>query len=151
MSDPNAAKLSPRKPRAGTGRPSSSPCLEELPAVELLKACRTLGGLWALPPEACATLLGTSRTTWFRWQEAAETGGAPPWTPDQRARALAWLRIFEAVGDLHQADLDAYAWPHEPLGAPGFAGRTPLEVMLSGFEGLLLVRDYLNFLLGAWS
>ena len=104
-----------------------------------------------LPPEACGALLGTSRTTWFRWLEAAEKGGSPTWTGDQRARALAWLRIFEAAGDLHQANQDAFSWPHEPLEAPGFAGQTPLEVMLSGFEGLLRVRDYLNFLLDAWS
>jgi hypothetical protein len=55
------------------------------------------------------------------------------------------------VADLHHEDRDACGWVHEPLEAPGFAGRTPLAVMTSGFEGLLLVRDYLNFLHGAWT
>ena len=151
MADPHPGKSLSRTPRSKVGSRTGTPFLEDLPALELLRACRKLSGLWALSPEACAALLGTSRTTWFRWLEAAETGVAPPWTADQRARALAWLRIFEAVGDLHQVDADALAWPHEALAAPGFAGRTPLEVMMSGFEGLLLVRDYLNFVLGAWS
>lgn len=133
------------------GRQEGVRLLEGLPVLALLGACRKLGEYWGLGPEAMATLLGTSRTTWFRWIEAADTSREPLWTVDQRARALTLLRIFEAVGDLHQADADARAWPHEPLGAPGFAGRTPVEVMQSGFEGLLLVRDYLNFVLGAWS
>ena len=136
-------------PRISIGDPSR--LLEELPVLDLLRACRRLGDLWALSPEIMAALLGTSRTTWFRWSEAAEASREPLWTSDQRARALAMLRIFEAVGDLHQTDQDVLAWPHEPLDGPGFAGQTPLAVMQSGFEGLLLVRDYLNFLLGAWS
>jgi uncharacterized protein (DUF2384 family) len=61
------------------------------------------------------------------------------------------LRIYEAVADLHHEDRDARPWIHEPLEAPGFKGRTPFEVMTSGFEGLLMVRDYLNFLHGAWT
>lgn len=125
--------------------------LENLPVLDLLQACRRLGELWKLGPEEMSTLLGTSRTTWFRWLEAADTSREPLWTADQRTRALALLRIFEAVGDLHQADGDAEAWPHQILEGPGFSGKTPREVMLSGIEGLLLVRDYLNFLLNAWS
>lgn len=125
--------------------------LEDLPVLDLLRACRKLSDFWSLGPEVMAALLGTSRTTWFRWMETADASREPLWTADQRARAQVLLRIFEAVGDLHQGDEDAQAWPHEPLDAPGFEGKTPLEVMRSGFEGLLFVRDYLNFLLGAWS
>lgn len=125
--------------------------LENLPVVDLLQACRKLGDFWALGPEIMANLLGTSRTTWFRWIEGMEASREPLWTSDQRARALALVRIFEAVGDLHHSDEDALAWPRQPLDSPGFTGKTPLEVMQSGFEGLLLVRDFLDFLLGAWS
>lgn len=125
--------------------------LEDLPVLELLRACRKLGEFWGFSPEVMASLLSTSRTTWFRWMENADASREPLWTADQRARAQVLLRIFEAVGDLHQMDGDAKSWPHEPLDAPGFVGKTPLEVMGSGFEGLLFVRDYLNFLLGAWS
>jgi uncharacterized protein (DUF2384 family) len=77
--------------------------------------------------------------------------GEPAWSPDQRARALALLRIFEAVGDLHPDDALAYAWVHEPLEGPGFQGRTPLAVMLSGIEGLFQVKEYLEFLHNGWS
>lgn len=143
-SSPEAVPLKP-------GHRESTRLLEELPVLDLLRACRKLGEFWSLNAEVSANLLGTSRTTWFRWLEAAEASREPLWTADQRARALALLRIFEAVGDLHQADEDARSWPHEPLGGPEFGNRTPLAVMQSGFEGLLLVRDYLNFLLGAWS
>lgn len=94
--------------------------------------------------EALAGLLGTSRSTWFRWVEGEDR--ELRWTPDQRTRALALLRIFEAVGDLHQDDAEAHAWVRQPLEGPGFEGRTPLEVMDSGIEGLLGVRDFLNFL-----
>jgi len=141
-----------RPARSGTPLPAvgagdGSRLLETLPVLDLLRACRRLGDLWRLGPETMATLLGTSRTTWLRWLESLEAAREPLWTSDQRARALALLRIFQAVGDLHSSDANALAWPHERLEGPGFAGRTPLEVMQTGFEGILLVHDYLNFLL----
>jgi uncharacterized protein (DUF2384 family) len=125
--------------------------MEDLGALDLLRACRRLQDLWELDGEAIANLLGTSRSTWFRWLDALKGAKDIQWTADQRARALALLRIFEAVADLHHEDRDAHPWVHQPLEAPGFAGRTPLEVMTSGFEGLLLVRDYLDFLHSAWT
>lgn len=148
---PKARKTTPEGARHPS--PKRAPgvrLLETLPVLDLLRACTKLAELWALNTEEIAGLLGTSRSTWFRWLEAAETGREPLWTADQRARALALLRIFEAAGDLEQRDEDLLRWAHAPLEGPGFGGRTPLEVMKSGFEGLLLVRDYLNFLHGAW-
>lgn len=123
--------------------------VEDLPVAELFPACRKLGNQWHLPPREIAGLLGTSRSTWARWIEAEKQGHEPRWSPDQRARALALLRIFEAVGDLHQKDEYALTWPHEALLGREFGGRTPLEVMASGIEGIFLIRDYLNFLLAA--
>lgn len=130
---------------------SRAPLLEDVPVSELLSACRNLQGRWALDAEMIAGLLGTSRSTWFRWLESLGEDRPIPWTGDQRTRALALLRIFEAVADLHQEDRDADAWVHEPLEVPGFDGRPPLEVMAAGFEGLLAVRDYLDFLHSAWA
>jgi uncharacterized protein (DUF2384 family) len=140
------ARSSKPKPEAGKGR-----LLEELDAADLLRACRKLQDLWGLDAELMAGLMGTSRSTWFRWLEAQKSARAFPWTGDQRTRALALLRIFEAIADLHHEDQEAFHWIHEPLDGAGFRGRTPLEVMGSGFEGLLLVRDYLDFLHGAWT
>lgn len=148
---PQGKKVAPEAGPAVPPAPGPSPFLEDQPVLALLRACKGLAEVWNLGPETIACLLGTSRTTWFRWLEAAEDGREPLWSADQRARALALLRIFEAVGDLNQADEDADAWPHEPLRAPGFNGKTPLQVMTSGIEGLLLVRDHLNFVLHAWS
>lgn len=122
--------------------------LEDLPVHDLLQACRKLADLWALSSQAIAALLGTSRTTWIRWLEKAASEKEPKWTKDQRSRGVALLTVFEAVGDLHQNDQEALAWPHETLYAPGFEGKTPLQVMTSDIEGLFLVRDYLKFLLG---
>ena len=119
--------------------------LEDLPVRDLLGACQKLGEVWGLGNEEMANLLGTSQATWIRWLKEVDSSREPRWTLDQRTRALVLLRIFEAIGDLHQADEDARAWPREPFGAPRFGGRSPLDVMQSGFEGLLLVRDYLNF------
>ena len=143
-------------PQARPGQPQGGgrdtpPLLEDLPVPQLLRACRQLGIFWSLGPETMADLLGTSRTTWFRWLEAAEASAKPLLTPDQRARAVALLRIFEAAGELNQTDDELRSWPSEPLSAPGFKGQTPLATMLAGFEGLLLVRDYLNFLVGSWN
>jgi uncharacterized protein (DUF2384 family) len=135
-----------RKPQGGP-----KVLLEDLGATQLLGACRLLQEQWGLEAEASANLLGTSRSTWFRWLDALKGGKEVQWTGDQRTRALALLRIFEAVADLHHDDRDARQWVHQPLEAPGFAGRTPLAVMTSGFEGLLLVRDYLDFLHSAWT
>jgi len=135
---------------AGIGLPQPV-LLEDLAMPALLQACRRLQDLWALDADAMAGLLGTSRSTWFRWQDALKTARDCPWTGDQRSRALALLRIFEAVADLHHEDRDAFEWIHQPLAAPGFGNRPPLAVMASGFEGLLAVRDYLDFLHGAWT
>lgn len=144
-------KIVPGTRPAAPAVSASGSFLEDQPVLALLRACKVLAEAWSLSPESISGLLGTSRTTWFRWLEAAEDGREPLWSADQRTRALALLRIFEAVGDLNQADLDADAWPHEPLRGPGFDGKTPLQVMASGIEGLLLVRDYLNFVLYTWS
>ena len=137
-----------RGPVAGPAHPA---LLEDVPMPALVQACRKLQEWWALDADAMAGLLGTSRSTWFRWLEARKTGKDCQWTGDQRARALALLRIFEAVADLHPEDQEARQWIHQPLAVPGFGNRAPLAVMASGFEGLLAVRDYLDFLHGAWT
>jgi uncharacterized protein (DUF2384 family) len=98
-----------------------------------------------------AILLGTSRTTWYRWLKITDSDHQPRWTADQRMRAETLLRIFEAVVDLHRDDNDAHRWLHKSSTAPGLKNRAPLEVMIEGMEGLLLVRDYLNFLHASWS
>jgi len=152
MSVLEKVKDAPQGPRShGPARVPQPLLLEELAVPVLLQACRRLQGQWGLEAETMAGLLGTSRSTWFRWAEAQKAGKAVPWTGDQRTRALALLRIYEAVADLHQEDGDARRWVFEPLDAPGFGGQAPLAVMASGFEGLLAVRDYLNFLHGAWT
>jgi len=151
MSASRSPLASTRSGQAPGGGGDAPLLLEDLPLPQLLQACRQLGVFWSLGPETLAALLGTSRTTWFRWLDAAEGAAKPLLTSDQRARAVALLRIFEAAGDLHQTDEALRRWPSEPLAAPGFRGQTPLATMLSGFEGLLQVRDYLNFLLGSWS
>jgi len=147
---PGVGKGKARRAPGAAGRPQPV-LLEDVPMPALLQACRRLQEVWALDADAMAGLLGTSRSTWFRWLDALKTGKDCPWTGDQRSRALALLRIFEAVADLHHEDQDACRWIHEPLAAPGFGDRAPLVVMASGFEGLLMVRDYLDFLHGAWT
>ena len=146
------ALLQSRQPGKRTRpSPAAGVLLEDVGNPQLLQACRKLQELWGLDAEQMAGLLGTSRSSWFRWLEALKGGRESPWTGDQRTRALALLRIFEAVADLHHEDRDAASWIHEALDAPGFAGRTPLQVMASSFEGLLMVRDYLDFLHSAWT
>ena len=88
-----------RPPRGTGGEPQIF--MEDLGALDLLRACRRLQDLWELDGEAIANLLGTSRSTWFRWLDALKGAKDIQWTADQRARALALLRIFEAVADLH--------------------------------------------------
>lgn len=147
----------PQRVKKGHSSPGRLPggskpvLLEQLETSDLLRACEQLRKWWEIDSETWAGLLGTSRSSWFRWLEALETGKAVALSGDQRARALALLRIFEAVADLHHEDQDACRWIHEPLAAPGFGDRAPLVVMASGFEGLLMVRDYLDFLHGAWT
>jgi len=149
---PRRSSLPPHPPAQAQGDGRDTPVgLEDLPVPQLLRACRQLGAFWSLGPATMATLLGTSRSTWFHWLEAAEFSASPLLTSDQRARAVSLLRIFEAAGDLNPSDEDLRKWPTEPIDAPGFQGQSPMARMLSGFEGLLLVRDYLNFLLGSWN
>lgn len=139
-----------RRVSAGTAQPDLAPrLLEDLPNQDLFEACRKAAGLWKVNADDLAGLLGTTRSSLFRWAEAS--GRELRWTPDQRTRALALLRIFEAVGDLHPEDREAFAWVHQPFTGAGFEGRTPLEVMASGIEGLLQVKDFLNVLHHGWS
>ena len=125
--------------------------LEDLPNTELLQPCKRLQENWRLSGRTMAILMGSSASSWSRWSRAIQDPRNPTWTADQRARALVLLRIYEASGDLNQNDEEAWRWPHEALGGPAFEGRTPLQVMESGYEGLLAVRDYLNFILASWS
>ena len=144
---------STRPKGGGRARPKAPQprALEDLGTLELLGACKALGAFWDLGPEVMAELLGSSRSTWFRWLESLPKRREPSWSADQRARALALLRVFEAAGDLEQGDGDLAAWPHQPMEGPAFQGRAPIEVMRAGFEGLLAVRDYLDFVLHGWS
>ena len=117
--------MAPRGPSTDLERTMAIPTrlLSDLADEELLVACERLGIYWSLDPGSLI--------------------GAPP----ERDRVLCVVQIFEAAGDLQQADEDFINWPNEPLRAPGFNGRTPLEIMQTGIEGIILVQDYLNFIL----
>lgn len=79
------------KPALGRAKPIF---LEDVGVPELLSACRKLQARWRLDAETTANLLGTSRSTWFRWQEALDHSKEIRLTGDQRTRVIALLKDF---------------------------------------------------------
>jgi hypothetical protein len=98
---------------------------------------------WGLQLADQAALLGLSRDS--RTTLARYRAGSPlaPNT-DLLHRVGHLLGIHKALRIIFPYDRDlAYEWVTTPNSR--FSGKTPLEVMLKGYEGLLAVRRYLDF------
>lgn len=109
----------------------------------LAKMVTRLFDHWELPTTDQCSLLGlapTSRTTLSRYRK----GTALDNSVDLLGRVGHLLGIHKSLRIIfpHNRDL-AYKWVTASCST--FAGKTPLEVMRGGYEGLLAVRRYLDF------
>ncbi len=99
--------------------------------------------LWQIPVSEQAALLGfsgASRSTLARYRK----GAALEDNVDLLGRVGHLLGIHKALRIIFPANHDlAYRWVRTPNRR--FAGKSPLEIMRGGYEGLLAVRRYLDF------
>jgi Protein of unknown function (DUF2384) len=109
----------------------------------LAKMISRLFDHWGIATTDQCALLGlapTSRMTLARYRKGSPLDN----NVDLLGRAGHLLGIHKALRIIfpHNRDL-VYKWPTTPNAT--FAGKTPLEIMHSGYEGLLAVRRYLDF------
>lgn len=104
---------------------------------------------WGLDAEQQRTLLGSpARSTFFQWKR--QSSALLPRDVLERISYL--LGIYSALQVLLPQPEAADAWVKRPNSAAFFAGRSALEVMLSGnVADLFLVRQYLDSERGGWS
>ena len=109
----------------------------------LAKMVARLFDHWELSAADQCALLGlapTSRMTLTRYRKGSPLENSV----DLLGRVGHLLGIHKALRIMfpHNRDL-VYKWVTAPNAA--FAGKSPLEIMRSGYEGLLAVRRYLDF------
>jgi hypothetical protein len=104
---------------------------------------------WRLSAAEQMTLLGASRSTYFKWRKAPEAAALPR---DTLERISYVLGIYKALQILLPGPEQADGWVRRPNRAPLFAGRSALERMLSGnVADLYVVRQYLDAQRGGWA
>ncbi len=137
--------------------PRSSPrltYLEDLDDRRLFHATRQLLGAFQIKSEELASLIGIEAKTLYRWQTVYENGGAPVFrhgSRDRRDRIIILLQIYESLCDLLQDKQEVRQWLRQKLELPAFEGKTPLEIMNYNFEGMINIKNYLEYLHTAWS
>jgi hypothetical protein len=113
----------------------------------VLRTFFRIAKLWGLNAEECATLLGSSRATIFKWKKNPNVS-----LPKDTLERISYiLGIYKALQILLPGEHAADAWVRKPNAAPLFSGRTALERMLSGnVSDLYVVRQYLDAQRGGW-
>lgn len=113
-----------------------------------VKAVLRMSRRWQLSDDELATLLGglpVARVQHWRDQLAASEAVDAELTPDQIYRVRYLLGIDKTLHRLFSDEAQADCWIKRPHTAPGFEGRTALEVMKRGYiEDLCFVRRYLD-------
>ena len=110
-------------------------------AAILMQALNQLSTRWSLSKDEMSVLLGLRA-----FAELESIGELPlrDLPPLLIRRAAALLKIFELINILLPIPRRADAWIRKPNRAPGFDGRSALQVMINGgVDGLEFVRDFL--------
>ena len=100
-----------------------------------------IADLWGLSPSEKQTLLGASRSVFYRWQAGKVTAPLDLATLERLSYVF---RIHAALKVLLPIPERAYAWPRQPNSSPLFGGSTALAHMLGGRVGDL--KDVADFL-----
>ena len=96
---------------------------------------------WGLGPAEKQSLLGASRTVFYRWQAGQVTAPLDAATAERLSYVF---RIYAALQVLLPIDERADAWIRQPNSSPLFGGGTALARMLGGRVGDL--KDVADFL-----
>lgn len=113
-----------------------------------LKAALRIGERWELTEPQLAILLGgVPLATLRRWKRQLRESGRvrTSLTRDQLDRVSYLLGIYKALHILFPDAGQADSWVKRPNQAPGFDGRSALDVMLQGgMRDLQIVRRHLD-------
>lgn len=112
-------------------------------------ALRTFGNiarLWALSETERLALLGyPARSTLHKWTNDVRADRRVTLPFDTLMRLSALFGIYKGLRIVLNSDPEVAAWLRQPATVLPFAGQSPLELMTEGgFEGLLLVRRYID-------
>ena len=114
-----------------------------------LRVFLRIAALWELSVDEQMALLGvTARSTFFKWKK--DPNAVLP--KDTLERISYVLGIYKALQILLPDEKAADEWVKRPNTAHSFAGRSPLDRMLSGqVADLFVVRQYLDAQRGGWA
>jgi hypothetical protein len=111
-------------------------------AAQALAVFFRIAARWGLSAAEKQTLLGTSRTVFFRWQSGQVAAGLDGATAERLSYVF---RIYAALQVLLPVPERADAWLRLPNSSPLFGGDTALARLLGGREGdLKEVADFLD-------
>lgn len=97
---------------------------------------------WGLGPKEGQTLLGTTSSTYFRWQKDPEKAHVDA---DKLERISYVFGIYKALHLIYSDDAVADDWIRRPNMNPLFSGRSPLERLLAGqVADLYVTRQHLD-------
>ena len=112
-----------------------------------LKAFFRIADLWGLNNEQQILLLGTTRSTFYKWK--ADQDGRL--SKDTLERLSYLLGIYKALQLLLPTEAAADAWIKKKNSAPLFHGESALDRMLKGHVvDLYVVRQFLDAQRGGW-
>jgi hypothetical protein len=118
-------------------------------AAPALRTFFRIAEAWRLSAAEQMTLLGASRSTYFKWRKAPQAAALPR---DTLERISYVLGIYKALQILLPNPEQADGWVRRPNQAPLFAGGSALDRMLSGnVADLYVVRQYLDAQRGGWA
>lgn len=111
----------------------------------VLRTFLNIARVWSLSEDDRHQLLGTPHEDEFRqWREAAENHQPLTLSMDVLLRISAVLGIYKSLRIIHQSEEEGREWLGRARRGAPFDGRSPMEMMLLGFEpGLMDVRGYL--------
>lgn len=104
---------------------------------------------WRLKDGEARVLLGVPASTYRRWKKGPDSVTLDV---NQIERLSLLLGIYKALQILLPREDSADGWVSRPNHHPLFAGRPPLERMLSGqVSDLFIVREHLDAERGGWA
>lgn len=110
-----------------------------------LRTFLNIARVWELDFAAVRMLLGMPAAAEFQvWYDAARAEEPLTLETDVLLRISAVLGIYQSLRVLYGSERDGLVWLRDCNRGISFCGKSPIEVMLSGFDpGLMDVRGYL--------
>lgn len=108
-----------------------------------LRTFFNIADAWDLSPEEAQAILGTNRSTYYRWR--GEPAKQKHLSQDTLERISYVLGIWKDLRIIYTEDTVGDGWLRRTNDAPPFNGMRPLELMRAGrVADLFMVRQHLD-------